>query len=143
MAVIRECAKDDFDQIIELLGQLWPNATFQVDNLREAFFRGLRSKYQRYFCTIIESKVVGFCSLTVKNSLWQQGSLGLIDELIVDDEYREKGIGSKLLDRIIEIAKALDCQAAILDSAFHRETAHRFYEQRGFTKAAYLFSKSL
>ena len=143
MAEIRECAEEDFDRIVGLLGQLWPDATFQIDDLKEAFIRGIRSKSQRYICAAADSKVVGFCSLTVKNSLWQQGPLGCIDELIVDDEYREKGVGSKLLDRIMEIAKALGCRAVVLDSAFHRKDAHRFYEQRGFTKTAYLFSKAL
>lgn len=35
------------------------------------------------------------------------------------------------------------CQAIELDSAFFRESAHRFYNNMGFEKRGYVFSKLL
>jgi glucosamine-phosphate N-acetyltransferase len=87
--------------------------------------------------------VAGFCSLTIKNNLWQAGYLGHIDELVVSKGKRGLGIGSALLAAIIGIAKEVGCSRVELDSAFHRAEAHGFYEQQGFEKRAYLFSRSL
>jgi len=91
----------------------------------------------------VKLNIIGFCSLTIKNNLWQAGNLGHIDELIVDDNYRGKGVGSKLMDEITRIAKENQCKRIELDSAFHRKEAHRFYENEGYENRAYLFSKEI
>ena len=43
----------------------------------------------------------------------------------------------------IKLAIESGCASIELDSAFHREDAHRFYESQGFENRAFLFSKSL
>ena len=143
MIQIRDCTEADFEQIVGLLSQLWPDTQLDTQQLKEVFTRGLSSSHQRYICATINSKVIGFCSLTVKNNLWQQGYLGHIDELVVNEQNRGLGVGSQLLDRIVEIARQMGCRRVELDSAFHRDKGHKFYEQRGFEKRAYLFSKQL
>lgn len=87
--------------------------------------------------------MIGFAPLTIKNNLWQAGNLGHIDELVVDQEHRGAGIGTTLLHEIIAAAKQRDCVRVELDSAFHREKAHKFYKRNGFDNRAYLFSKEL
>ncbi|HET7207723.1 MAG TPA: GNAT family N-acetyltransferase [Terriglobales bacterium] len=143
MAAIRECRLDDFPHVIELLHQLWPSIELDVDRLRAAFRRGLQGKAQRYLCAEDDGRVLGFCSLTLKNSLWQQGFLAHIDELVVDESVRGRGIGTELLVAAIEVAKRQNASRIELDSGFHRTSAHRFYEQRGFQNRGYLFSAKL
>ncbi|UCE17248.1 MAG: GNAT family N-acetyltransferase [Gemmatimonadota bacterium] len=143
MAVIRECTKQDFDQIVKLLGQLWPDASLNIEDLKKIYQKGLKSDSEYYLCATIGSDIIGFCTLAVNNSLWQQGQLGCIEELVVDEAHRGKGIGSELLTRIMETAKLKGCRGIVLDSAFHREASHRFYEKRGFVSEAYHFWKKL
>jgi len=95
------------------------------------------------FCAVEGDRVIGFCSLTLKSNLWQAGYLGHIDELIVDEQHRGRGIGRSLLNAIIEAAVKNGCSRIELDSAFHRKDAHKFYETQGFENRAYLFSKVL
>ncbi len=104
---------------------------------------GLDSQSQDYICATVGARVSGFCSLTVKNNLWQQGHFGHIDELVVNEHYRGQGTGSKLLTQIIKIARKNGCQRIELDSAFHREDAHKCYELMGFENRALLFSMQL
>lgn len=92
---------------------------------------------------MINEKLVGFCSLTIKNNLWQAGNLGHVDELVIDKDYRGKGYGKELIDSITQIAKDLKCKRIELDSAFHRKGAHSFYESIGYENRAYLFSQKL
>ena len=88
-------------------------------------------------------KIIGFASLAVKESLWDVGNLGHINELVVDKFYRNKGIGKKLLQEIIKIAREKSCARVELDSAFRRKKAHKFYELQGFEKCNFLFSKKI
>ncbi len=143
MVMIRECKEGDFEQVLKLLAQLWPEKVLDRKELQQVFLKGLNSDFQSYVCAIIEDNVVGFASLTIKNSLWQEGYMGHIDELIVDREYRGKGIGSKLVEHIVKTAKHKGCRRVELDSAFDRDEAHKFYEQNGFDNRASLFSKKI
>ncbi len=141
--VIRPCVDEDFGSIYELLKQLWPAMKLDFKQLQNVFRIGITSDKQKFIVGILDKKIVGFCSLTIKNNFWQAGSLAHIDELIVDEKYRGKGIGNKLMEKITEIAAENKCKRIELDSAFHREDAHRFYEKLGFENRAYLFSKKL
>lgn len=86
---------------------------------------------------------MGFASLSVKDSLWQGGGVGYIEELVVDEKSRVQGIGTKLLEHAIALARENGCRRIELDSAFHRKDTHRFYERLGFESRAFLFSKGL
>jgi ribosomal protein S18 acetylase RimI-like enzyme len=126
-----------------LLRQLWPDQQLDVAALEKLFGRALNSDSQVYLCAINGTKVVGFASLTIKNNLWRAANLRHIDELIVDEKHRGSGLGTQLLQEIIEHARRRGCVRVELDSSFHRKMAHAFYERNGFENRAYLFSKRL
>jgi glucosamine-phosphate N-acetyltransferase len=140
---IRRCVIADFELIYRLLLQLWPESPLDKRALKKAFAQALKSRYNHYLCAVERGTVVGFCSLSVRESLWQQGLLAHVDEIVVDAEHRGQGIGSALLEEAAAFAKKKGCARVELDSAFHRRTAHRFYEKHGFTKRAYMFSRPL
>lgn len=140
---LRPAKTVDFKEVFKLLKQLWPDLELDYNKLKSVFQLGLISSSQRFIVGEIDDKIIGFCSLTVKNNLWQAGNLGHIDELIIDNEYRGKGYGKTMIDAISEIAKKEKCKRVELDTAFHRKDAHRFYESIGYENRAYLFSKTI
>jgi GNAT superfamily N-acetyltransferase len=141
--LIRDVANRDFDQVFGLLKQLWSYKELDYEDMKKMFDHNLQSPDHFYIVALYGPQVVGFCSLTVKHNLWVQGFLGNLDEMIVEESYRGQGIGGKLVKRITEIAKEKNCKRLELESSFHREEAHKFYEELGFEKRAYLFSKEL
>jgi GNAT superfamily N-acetyltransferase len=143
MTAIRPCTGEDFDRIFGLLEQLWPDKSLDRDSLCQVYRRGLASALQRFLCAVEGENIVGFCSLTVKNNLWQAGYLAHIDELVASEEKRGLGIGGALLAAIIVAAKQAGCSRVELDSAFRRAEAHKFYQRQGFENRAYLFSNPL
>ncbi|MGO8748800.1 MAG: N-acetyltransferase family protein [Thermoguttaceae bacterium] len=143
MIELRECTTADFDQVVGLLKQLWPDVVLDIESLRATYWRAVSSENCRYICATADGRLVAFCSLNVRDSLWQQGLLGHVDELAVDAGFRRQGIGTRLLDHAAILARNLGCLRIELDSALHREDAHRFYERLGFENRAYLFSKCL
>lgn len=91
----------------------------------------------------MDGKVIGFCALAIVNNFWQEGFIAYVYAMIVDESMRGKGTGKVLLEKACEIAKSKGCKKIELDSAFHRQQAHGFYEGIGFEKRAYLFSRDL
>jgi len=140
---IRKASYSDFDEIFILLKQLWQDSILNKTELRKIFHEAVNSDRQHLIAGLSDKKIVGFCSLTVKNNLWQAGNLGHIDELIVDKNFRGRGYGKQLMNKIIEVAIENKCKRIELDSAFHRKEAHTFYESIGFKNRAYLFSKTV
>ncbi|MCG7853384.1 MAG: GNAT family N-acetyltransferase, partial [Methanosarcinaceae archaeon] len=107
------------------------------------FPNGLKDNSTKYLIARHDINIIGFISLSIKNSLWQEGNIGHVDELVVDLNYRKKGAGSLLLVAITNLAKENECKRLELDSAFHRKDAHKFYQNKGFENRAFLFSKLL
>ncbi len=143
MITIRKCSIGDFDEVCRLLQQLWPEKELDTASLRKTFRKALDTSYQYYFCALKDKAIVGFCSLSVRNSLWQAGPLAHIDEMIVDAGCRSEGIGTRLLREAQAIAERAGCACLELDTAFHREDAHRFYEKNGLQRRGLAFSKRI
>lgn len=141
--LIRDCELEDFEEVLPLLGQLWPDLELDPAASREVFGRVLEADDCCAMCAVAEGRVVGFCGFNVRHSLWQQGKLAYVDELVVEEGFRGRGIGAALLERAARKARELGCARIELDSAFHRAGAHRFYDGLGWERRALLFSKNL
>lgn len=66
-----------------------------------------------------------------------------IDNLVVDVNYRSKGIGKKLCAFILKIAKKSGCETVMLDAYAENSPAHRFYYREGFFVRGFHFLKKL
>jgi GNAT superfamily N-acetyltransferase len=143
MVEVRRCRAEDFVAVLALLRQLWPGAELDPAALGLVYERALASDSQAYLVATSGGRVIGFGSLTPKNSLWQAGPLGYVDELVVDAGHRGRGVGALLLGQLAGLARGRGCRRLELDSGPHRTDAHRFYEHHGFARRGYLFSKQL
>jgi glucosamine-phosphate N-acetyltransferase len=139
----RRCREDDFPEVFGLLKQLYPDQLLDKDKLNRVYTRALHSRNELYDCAVEDKKVVGFCSIWIKESLWQAGGLAYIGEMVVDEDIRGQGIGTLLLENAYLQAKSRSCRRIELDSGFARKEAHHFYESAGFEKRAFVFSKEI
>jgi GNAT superfamily N-acetyltransferase len=140
---VRNCRAEEFESILKLLRQLWPDLDLDPTVMVEVFHECLESDGYFALCAVSGGRVVGFCDLTVRPSLWQSGKLAYVDDLVVDESQRGRGIGAMLLERATEIASNCGCGHMVLDSFFHREAAHRFYEARGLERLGFIFGRDL
>ena len=62
-----------------------------------------------------------------------------LEDLLVKEAYRKKGIGSTLVTEAIAEAKRLKCYKIIGTSRLEREHVHQFYEKLGFKKYGFEF----
>jgi ribosomal protein S18 acetylase RimI-like enzyme len=69
---------------------------------------------------------VGYLNYYLNNQ-----SLEIVDVLL-DNVYRQKGIGSELINLVINLAKSKKCESIILVTAEHDLLVHGFYIKHGF-----------
>ena len=66
-----------------------------------------------------------------------------IDDLVVSQEHRSRGIGAKLLQYAEETAARADCRKLRLSTGIENEAAKRFYEREGWNLRSVTFKKQL
>jgi len=57
---------------------------------------------------------------------------GLLEDVFVDDNYRGQGTGTRLVQKVIEEAKAAGCYKLIACSRNSRPQIHEWYKKLGF-----------
>lgn len=65
----------------------------------------------------------------------------VIEDVVVREDCRGKGIGKQLMDELDRFALEKECEYAILVSSGFRKEAHKFYEKQGFTEDVRGFRK--
>ncbi len=95
------------------------------------------------YVAVYEDKVVGFMGLLRGKAYEIDGEYVRVAALAVKKEYQGKGVGSRLLAEAEEYARRVKAVAIVLNSGLQRESAHRFYERRGYFKKGYSFKKSI
>ncbi|MFJ7669168.1 GNAT family N-acetyltransferase [Lysinibacillus sp. NPDC097195] len=93
----------------------------------------------------MDGHVVGMAGLCHSLFYEHDGCYVRIQAFVVDDHYRRKGIGQKLLEAIECWAVEQGASAIVLNSGNREErnAAHQFYKQHGFEGKSTGFSKQL
>lgn len=66
-----------------------------------------------------------------------------IDNFVVDEAHRNRGIGTKIITWLEQEAEKQGCQCVMLDAYLTNERVHGFYEEKGFHKLGYHFYKQV
>ena len=83
----------------------------------------------------IENKVVGFACLCVQKKErkgYKVNKIGYIYNLGVDEKYRRKGVGKKLVESAINYFRENGCEAVDLNVFWFNQEALKFYQNLGF-----------
>ncbi|HLO17876.1 MAG TPA: GNAT family N-acetyltransferase [Anaerolineales bacterium] len=76
------------------------------------------------------SPIAGVLCLTIYRVL--TGRRSLIEDVIVDENMRRRGIGEALVRKAIELAREAGAESVSLTSNPSREAANRLYQSMGF-----------
>ena len=76
------------------------------------------------------SSIVGMATLI---TYWKlSGQVGIVEDVIVLDEFQGQGIGRALVEEIVRTGRARKLKHISLTSNFARTTAHGLYRKAGF-----------
>lgn len=86
------------------------------------------------FVCEVDGVVCGTAFLTLcLDAMFGNQPYGVLENVVVDESRRGKGIGKLLFEHVEEVCRIRDCSKIMLLSTASRESAHRFFEQQGFT----------
>lgn len=139
---IRRITLDDLDRVFELLNVLYENK-LKYEKFKEIYKLKLNDENSYYIVAIEENKIIGILTSELQVKLHRAKKQSFIEDLIVDKDYRNKGIGKALLHNAVEYAKNNNCEVVELTSYIKNENAHRFYENNNFIKHSYKFKQYL
>ena len=81
----------------------------------------------------IDGKVVGMVSLLYSISTALGGKVAILEDMVIDKDFRRKGLGKELLQEAIDFAQKHGCLRLTLLTDFDNEAAIRFYQSAGFS----------
>lgn len=81
------------------------------------------------------NKVVGMVNLLFTISTALGAKVAILEDMVVNSDYRNQGIGSELIEEAIVSAKESGCKRITLLTDTDNEEAHKFYKHHGFEKS--------
>jgi N-acetylglutamate synthase-like GNAT family acetyltransferase len=133
-AIIREARSTDAAAIADLYRSFVssPHITVREDRL-EAI---ASDPHNFVFVCDVDGVVCGTAFLTLcLDAMFGNQPYGVIENVVVNQAWRRKGIGGQLLEHVEEVCRIHHCSKIMLLSTSSRRSAHRFFEQHGFSSA--------
>lgn len=106
--IIRPANAQDMPFVLDLIKELalYENAPEQVKNTVEQLTEDGFGTIPAFACFVAEeqNKIVGFALYYISYSTWR-GKCIYLEDLCVTESHRKKGVGTKLFDEVLKIAK--------------------------------------
>ncbi|HEY4488311.1 MAG TPA: GNAT family N-acetyltransferase [Candidatus Paceibacterota bacterium] len=128
---LRDADQNIVEDVNRLLPQLRESADEHTGSLEE-----LRAIVNDENVALIvardDGKVVGMATLYVMTKFSKR--VGTVEDVVVDDSYRGKGLATRIMNTLIEIAREKDVRTLSLTSRPAREAANKLYQKLGFKR---------
>ena len=123
--------ENDLEDLYILLSQVWflDDKNLFIENVKNII------NDVEWFVVEQDNKIIGSTILYMQKKVIRNGCVaGLIEEVVVDEKYRGKKIGEKLIKHVTKKAEEKGCYKVIL-SCFPERI--RFYERCGYKKESH------
>lgn len=118
---IRELRSEDVETLAGI-----ESRSFSMPWSKQDFENLLSHDYCFYLVAVVDGKVVGCCGFT---NLCNEGN---IDNVVVDEAYRGKGVGYAMLSELIRCGEQDGVEAFTLEVRVSNAPAIHLYEKLGF-----------
>ncbi|HEX3355812.1 MAG TPA: GNAT family N-acetyltransferase [Tepidisphaeraceae bacterium] len=85
----------------------------------------------------VDGSAVGYIALTFTFSIEFGGRTAFIDELLIEESCRGRGVGRRVVEWVIDASKKLGVSNLVLEVSEENERARRLYRGCGFTDRKY------
>ena len=103
--------------------------------MRRALEVVARDPNQSLLVATHRSQIVGTLHVLIFRHLGHGLSpMAIVENVIVHDAWRSKGVGERLIEAAIALARKHQCYKLSLTSNISRHRAHRFYERLGWRR---------
>ena len=134
--IVRKGIKEDLPQVLDLIKELakYEKALDQVSNTVERLENDGFSKLPVYdlFVAEAKNKIIGMAITFFRYSTWKGKNL-YIEDLVVSENFRRKGVGFKIFEEVKVFAKASSCVGISLQVLDWNKTGINFYKKLNMT----------
>lgn len=132
---VRRAADSDLEAIHPLLEQLMPAPAHR----RRAMWHEART-HQGYAAWVaeVDGKPVGFLDLYISPDTAHGNNVGVVNNLVIDERFRGRGLGESLLREAIEHSERRDVAELHVWTDFDNHAAIGLYKKLGFAERALL-----
>jgi GNAT superfamily N-acetyltransferase len=134
MTTLRTAKKEDCPRLMELVNELalFEKAPEEVTVSMEEFEDAGFGEHPVWKAFVAEDDrvIVGFALYYVRYSTWK-GCRLYLEDLLVTESYRGKGIGKLLFDQVIRETQELNFSGMVWQVLDWNEPAIKFYEKYG------------
>lgn len=137
--LIRPIEEKDQARVFDLLDQLIkaakandgqpyakPDFTEREGTLRKFLGQGGRA-----FVAEEEGRIVGLVTVFILPVARRGEDRALVEDLVVDEAWRGRGVGKALLDRVKDLCRSQGIKVLKLNTQIANDRAHSFYEREG------------
>ena len=148
MLTIRAAAADDEVAVLALLPELFDPpgrrpAAYSARRGAVGFRHAVASPDADVLLAVDGAAVVGMASVYAHYPSMRFGRRAWLEDLVVTAARRGEGVGARLLDAVVDWARAHGCTEIELTSAAGRRDAHRFYRTHDLEERQALFHRDL
>jgi ribosomal protein S18 acetylase RimI-like enzyme len=137
-------SKEDLPSLADLYQQLLPN-TPSLDKMEKVVESNSSNSNHIVLVAKEDGKIIGSLFGSCCEMLFGDcKSFMVVEDVIVDNEYRGKGVGSQLMTEIENRAKNNNCSYIMLITDSDRIDSQKFYNSLGYKSSEYCaFKKHL
>jgi ribosomal protein S18 acetylase RimI-like enzyme len=129
---IRSAEPVDAAHIVQLIRQMGSDS----DVNEEYVLYYLAGSERGVLLACLGDQIAGLLSYSMRADLYHAGNSVLIEELVVDERQRGKGIGGALMEALLKQGEVLDCRELCLAVMPANEAAIHFYKSHGLVEEA-------
>lgn len=129
---VREARREDCPRMLELVHELavYERAPHEVTVTLEHFIETGFGANPVWWGLVAEADgyIVGFALYYIRYSTWK-GKKMYLEDILVTEDWRQKGIGTLLMDELVRVAQEKDFQGITWQVLEWNEPAIKFYER--------------
>ncbi|MFZ5553466.1 MAG: GNAT family N-acetyltransferase [Bacteroidota bacterium] len=130
--MIRKGKKEDLPAVLELIKELavYERAGNEVENNLEEMLSDGFGEHPVYYFFVAEEKekIIGIALYYFKYSTWK-GKCIFLEDIIVTESQRGKGVGAKLFEEVMKVAKKMKVRRLEWQVLEWNEPAINFYKK--------------
>jgi GNAT superfamily N-acetyltransferase len=141
--LIRTASEADLPEVLSLYSQLGMDdgTVLSLDTAKQIFARMKTYPDYKLYVAVAGGKVVGAFALLVMDNIGHMGTpSGVVEDVIVHQQWRGNGIGRMMMEEAMALCAAKGCYKLALTSNKLRHNAHLFYETLGFDLHGFSYS---
>lgn len=128
---IKKAIKKDIREIAKLMLEEFSKPPFKEKTTINSVIKSLNFylKIGKAYVAVVNKKIVGVIVFKVEQ--WWEGSVILIEDLAVKDNFKKQGVGKSLTDKVEDYGRKIKAKAIRFNT--HKESsAVNFYKKHGY-----------